>query len=144
MSKVLCQTSHVCCRYDVWCLLSGVWCLMSNVWDMYEVWCVSYYSLCMMSDVSHAMYDVLCVMSDVLCEMSEVRSQTLCQMQGGRGGVEENRLPPPPYLLALRHWERLARRNVCDSATEIPYWWRKICPECGQKHWLVDGVVTLV
>ena len=47
----------------------------------------------MMSDVSRAMYDVLCVMSDVLSEMSEVRRQTLCQMQGGRGGVEENRLP---------------------------------------------------
>ena len=70
-------------------------------------------------------------MSDVLCEMSEVRSQTLCQMQGGRGGVEENRLPPPPYLLALRHWERLARRNVCDSATEhIDQKTRKI----GQTH----------
>ena len=38
---------------------------------------------------------------------------------------------------------RFARRNVCDSATEIPYWWRKICPESGQKRWLVDGVVTL-
>ena len=66
--------------------------------------------------ISHVLFQ-----SDVLCEMSEVRSQTLCQMQGGRGGVEENRLPPPPHLLALRHWERLARRNVCDSATESPY-----------------------
>ena len=26
-----------------------------------------------------------------------------------------------PFLLALRRWERFARRNVCDSATEIPY-----------------------
>ena len=48
-----------------------------------------------------------------------------------------------PFLLALRRWGRFARRNVCDSATEIPYWWRKICPESGQKRWLVDGVVTL-
>ena len=47
------------------------------------------------------------------------------------------------FLLALRHWGRFARRNVCDSATEIPYWWRKICPESGQKRWLVEGVVTL-
>ena len=47
------------------------------------------------------------------------------------------------FLLALRRWGRFARRNVCDSATEIPYWWRKICPESGQKRWLVDGVVTL-
>ena len=38
---------------------------------------------------------------------------------------------------------RFARRNVCDSATEIPYWWRKICAESGQKRWLVDRVVTL-
>ena len=36
-----------------------------------------------------------------------------------------------PFLLALRRWGRFARRNVCDSATEIPYWWRKICPESG-------------
>ena len=30
-----------------------------------------------------------------------------------------------PFLLALRHWQRFARRNVCDSEAEIPYWWRK-------------------
>ena len=47
------------------------------------------------------------------------------------------------FLLALRCWGRFARRNVCDSATEIPYWCRKICPESGQKNWPVDGVVTL-
>ena len=48
-----------------------------------------------------------------------------------------------PFLLTLRRWGRFAQRNVCDSATEIPYWWRKICPESGQKRWLVNGVVTL-
>ena len=48
-----------------------------------------------------------------------------------------------PFLLALRRWGRFARRNVCDLATEIPYWWRKIGPESDQKSWLVDGVVTL-
>ena len=48
-----------------------------------------------------------------------------------------------PFLLALRRWGRFARNNVCDSATEIPYWWRKICPKSGQKRWLVDWVVTL-
>ena len=26
-----------------------------------------------------------------------------------------------PFLLALRRWGRFARRNVCDSAEEIPY-----------------------
>ena len=29
------------------------------------------------------------------------------------------------FLLTLRHWGRFAQRNVCDSATEIPYWWCK-------------------
>ena len=33
--------------------------------------------------------------------------------------------------------------NVCDSATEIPYWWREIGPESGHKRWLDDGEVTL-
>ena len=31
-------------------------------------------------------------------------------------GCEDNR-----FSLAPRHWGRLARRNVCNSATEIPY-----------------------
>ena len=49
-----------------------------------------------------------------------------------------------PLLLALRCCGRFTWRIVCDwSATETPYWSRKICPESGQKHWLVDGVVTL-
>ena len=29
------------------------------------------------------------------------------------------------FLLAPRRHGRVARRNVCDSVTEIPYWWRK-------------------
>ena len=30
-----------------------------------------------------------------------------------------------PFPLAPRRWGRFVRRNVCDSATEIPaYWWR--------------------
>ena len=48
-----------------------------------------------------------------------------------------------PFLLATRRWGRFARRNVCASATEITYWWRKICPESGQELWLVDIVVIL-
>ena len=33
-----------------------------------------------------------------------------------------------PFLLALRCLGRCERTgNVCNSATEIPYWWRKIC-----------------
>ena len=31
----------------------------------------------------------------------------------------------------------------CASATEIPYWWCKICPESGQELWMVNVVVTL-
>ena len=26
-----------------------------------------------------------------------------------------------PFLLALRSWERFARRDVCDSGVKIPY-----------------------
>ena len=38
----------------------------------------------------------------------------------------------------------LKRKNVCDSATEMPYWWRKICLESGNQRWLDDRVVTLL
>ena len=48
-----------------------------------------------------------------------------------------------PFLLTLHRWGRFAQRNICNSATESPYWWCKICPESGQKRRLVDGVVTL-
>ena len=27
-----------------------------------------------------------------------------------------------PFLLTLRRWGPFARRNVCDSGAEIPYW----------------------
>ena len=43
-----------------------------------------------------------------------------------------------PLLLALRRCGRITWRNVCDSATEITYWWHKICPESSQTRWLVD------
>ena len=32
-------------------------------------------------------------------------------------------------------------REVCNSVTEIPYWWHKISPKSGKKLWLVDVVV---
>ena len=47
-----------------------------------------------------------------------------------------------PFLLTLHRWGSFVR-NICDSSTEIPYWWRKICPESGQKRWLVNGVATV-
>ena len=48
-----------------------------------------------------------------------------------------------PFLLAPRRWRCFARRKVCASATEIPCWWRKNCPDSGQELWLVEIVVTL-
>ena len=48
-----------------------------------------------------------------------------------------------PILLAPRRYGCFARKNICASATEIPYWWRKICPESGQELWLVDIIVIL-
>jgi len=38
------------------------------------------------------------------------------------------------FSFALRRWGRFARRNVCDSATKIPYWWRKISH---RKVWII-------
>ena len=35
--------------------------------------------------------------------------------------VANNSLRKHPFLLALRRWGRFARRNVCDSATDILY-----------------------
>ena len=47
------------------------------------------------------------------------------------------------FSLLIAAGGRFARRNVCDSATEIPYWWRKISPESAHKRWLDNRVVTL-
>ena len=47
------------------------------------------------------------------------------------------------FSLLIPTWGHSARRNVCDSETEIPYWWCKICPESSHKRWLHDRVVTL-
>ena len=43
---------------------------------------------------------------------------------GGEGKskqAEKYSLRKHPFLLALRRWGSFARRNVCDSATEILY-----------------------
>ena len=39
---------------------------------------------------------------------------------GGRGGIS---LWKQPFLFTPRRWQCFARRNVCDSVSEIPYWW---------------------
>ena len=38
----------------------------------------------------------------------------------------------------------LHQEDVCTSATEIPHWWRKICPKSGQELLLVNIVVIIV
>ena len=56
-------------------------------------------------------------------------SPSLAVFRGTQRQFSENvcsdSLRKHPFLLALRRWGRFARRNVCDSAKEIPYWWRK-------------------
>ena len=44
-----------------------------------------------------------------------------------------------PFLLAPRRWGSSAKRNVCDSATEIPYWWPWFC----QAHVSLNIVLRL-
>ena len=39
--------------------------------------------------------------------------------------VTTQRMFVKQILLSVRRWSRFARRNGCDSATEIPHWWRK-------------------
>ena len=39
---------------------------------------------------------------------------------------------------------RFAGRNVCDPVTEIPYRWRKICPESGHKRWAFSRTNTIL
>ena len=36
-------------------------------------------------------------------------------------GQNATSLRKHPFLVALRRWKRFSRRNVCDSAAEIPY-----------------------
>ena len=46
-----------------------------------------------------------------------------------------------PFLHALRRWGRFVRRNVCDSATEIPYWFGSPwLPDLLSKHWFASSV----
>ena len=47
------------------------------------------------------------------------------------------------FRLTHRRWGRFARRNVCNSATEIPYRWRKICPESGHKRCMIGRRIKL-
>ena len=65
--------------------------------------------------------------------------QSISFVQGGKTRLSccpitfDSRLSPvslrkQPFPPAPHRWGRFARRNVCDSRTEIPYWWRKICP----------------
>ena len=69
------------------------------------------------------------------------RSLSLRDVFPRRGRKSATSSPEVPFVMRWKDrglWER--DWKVCDSATEIPYWWRKICPESGQKRWLVDRV----
>lgn len=48
-----------------------------------------------------------------------------------------------PSLLVPCCWGLFARRDVCASATSIPYWLCKICQESGQELWLVDAILCV-
>ena len=65
------------------------------------------------------------------CQWSAIKKKTVITLTS----LAAFSLQKHPFLLALRRWGCFARR--------IPYWWRKTCPESGEKRWLVDGVVTL-
>ena len=54
------------------------------------------------------------------------------RIAGSSGRVQNASPRKEPFLLAPRLWRPFARRIFCDSATEIPCWWSKICPESGQ------------
>ena len=57
----------------------------------------------------------------IYCQVRHFQSKSKMSLEGGAS----HSLLKHPFVLALRRWGRFARRNVCDSGTEIPYWWRK-------------------
>ena len=71
------------------------------------------------------------------------RSWILALLKRGIEILWSDSLRIQPFLLVPRRLGRFARRNVCASATEILYWWRKICPESGRELWLGDIAVIL-
>ena len=58
--------------------------------------------------------------------------------------MKHDSLRKQPSFLAACHLGCFARRDVCTSTTEIPYWWRKIYPESASEFWLVDTVVIVL
>ena len=52
-------------------------------------------------------------------------------------------LEKQPFLLPLRCWGHFTRNDICDSATEIPYWWCKICLESGHKRCRWSSYIVL-
>ena len=56
---------------------------------------------------------------------SWVISDDLCYLRVYNPRLHITSLQKHPFLLALHFRERFVRRNVCDTAVEIQYWWRK-------------------
>ena len=48
-------------------------------------------------------------------------TKTTVTLSSNHVGLLISSLRKHPFLLALRRWGRFAQRNVCDSATKIPY-----------------------
>ena len=54
-----------------------------------------------------------------------------------------NNLRKQQFILTPHRWGCFVRRNVRNSATKIPYWWCRICPESSHESWLDNRVVAL-
>ena len=68
-------------------------------------------------------FHFMCVSKDLKWKIGGRGEEIL--VGGGRRGCTIAILRKQPFLLAPHRWGRFARKNVCDSATEIPCWWRK-------------------
>ena len=80
------------------------------------------------------------VKPDLSFEAVLLRPPDVAESTESTSGFVKASLWKQPFLLASYRWGRFAKRNVCDSATEIPYRCRKISPGSGQKRLLVQGV----
>ena len=73
-------------------------------------------------------YDWLMVVLNTIVQSElTLATQTIPEITARKASVHSPKsfwsgsLRQQPFLLALRRWGGFARRNVCDSATEIPY-----------------------
>ena len=62
------------------------------------------------------------VKPDLSFEAVLLRPPDVAESTESTSGFVKASLWKQPFLLASYRWGRFAKRNVCDSATEIPYW----------------------